>query len=266
MPENAPGAGTVSAWLARSATALAVLGVATIAAIVSYTHVEGLALGHGYTLATARLLPFSVDGLIFAASMAHATGTRPALARTSLILGVLATIAANVVFGARHGLTGEVISAWPAVAFLLASEILVGMLKAPPVTVLRAHPVTVTGDVTEAVSADVTDEVTEAVPVTVLQGVPGGVNDGVLHAVPEVAVPVTDAVNETAPAPAPRPARPAGARRNRKAAPEHVFAAELAAGQVPSLRAVKERCRVGTPRAREILAELVIVREVPQAA
>lgn len=45
-----------------------------------------------------------------------------------------------------------------------------------------------------------------------------------------------------------------------------VFAAELAAGQLPSLRAVKQQCHVGTPPARAILAELAELTDAPQAA
>lgn len=39
-------------------------------------------------------------------------------------------------------------------------------------------------------------------------------------------------------------------------APEAVFAADIVAGSVPSIRAIKARCRVGTPRAREIREHL----------
>src|ERR1700751_1278526 len=49
--------------LIRSATALVVAAVAAFAAVVSYTHIYGLARAHGQTGAAARLLPLSVDGL-----------------------------------------------------------------------------------------------------------------------------------------------------------------------------------------------------------
>jgi hypothetical protein len=61
---------------ARELTGLAVLAVAVVAGIVSFSHIEGLALAHGYTLGTARLLPVSVDGLIVAASLACLTEAR----------------------------------------------------------------------------------------------------------------------------------------------------------------------------------------------
>ena len=61
---------------ARVLTGLAVLTVAVVAGIVSFTHIETLTLAHGYTLGAARLLPVSVDGLIVAASLTCLTETR----------------------------------------------------------------------------------------------------------------------------------------------------------------------------------------------
>jgi hypothetical protein len=55
--------------VARILAGLAVLAVAA-AGVVSFTHIEALALAHGYALGTARLLPVSVDGLMVAASLA----------------------------------------------------------------------------------------------------------------------------------------------------------------------------------------------------
>jgi hypothetical protein len=55
--------------LIRLTTALAVLMVAGVAAVISYQHAYELVISHGETGFTARLLPFTVDGLIWAASM-----------------------------------------------------------------------------------------------------------------------------------------------------------------------------------------------------
>jgi Protein of unknown function (DUF2637) len=49
-------------------TALAVLGVAAVAA-ASYEHACDLVRAHGETGWTARLVPLTVDGLIYASSM-----------------------------------------------------------------------------------------------------------------------------------------------------------------------------------------------------
>ena len=55
--------------LIRITTALAVVAVAGVAAIISYQHAYELVRSHGESGVTARLLPFTVDGLIWAASM-----------------------------------------------------------------------------------------------------------------------------------------------------------------------------------------------------
>jgi len=53
----------------RWSTALAVLGVAAVAAVASYEHAYDLVRAHGETGWTARLIPLTVDGLIYASSM-----------------------------------------------------------------------------------------------------------------------------------------------------------------------------------------------------
>jgi len=85
----------------RWSTALAVLGVALVAAIVSYEHAYDLVRAHGEAGWTARLVPHTVDGLIYASSMVMLDSARrktavPLLARWLLGLGIAATLAANV--------------------------------------------------------------------------------------------------------------------------------------------------------------------------
>jgi hypothetical protein len=75
--------------LIRITTALAVLMVASMAAIISYQHAYELVATHGETGVTARLLPFTVDDLIWAASMVALDASRrnlpvPRLALCSL--------------------------------------------------------------------------------------------------------------------------------------------------------------------------------------
>ncbi|MFV2179976.1 DUF2637 domain-containing protein, partial [Actinomadura sp. LOL_011] len=55
--------------LIRLTTALAVVAVAAVAAVISYSHAFELVRAHGETGVTARLVPLTVDGLIWAASM-----------------------------------------------------------------------------------------------------------------------------------------------------------------------------------------------------
>ena len=50
----------------RWSTALAVLGVAAVAAVASYEHAYDLVRAHGEAGWTARLVPLTVDGLIYA--------------------------------------------------------------------------------------------------------------------------------------------------------------------------------------------------------
>ena len=75
--------------LIRITTALAVVAVAGVAAIISYQHAYELVTSHGETGLTAHLLPFTVDGLIWAASMVVLDASRrhhpvPPLAKWSL--------------------------------------------------------------------------------------------------------------------------------------------------------------------------------------
>jgi hypothetical protein len=92
----------------RSLTAAVVLAVAAFAAVVSYSHIYDLGRAHGQSVLAARLLPLSVDGLILAASLValHEARRRhsvPPLARCMLVLGVGATVTANVAYGAPYG-------------------------------------------------------------------------------------------------------------------------------------------------------------------
>jgi hypothetical protein len=89
--------------LIRITTALAVVAVAVavVAAVIYYQHAFELVRSHGESGMTARLLPFTVDGLIWAASMVVLDASRrgqpvPRLAAWSLGAGILATVGANL--------------------------------------------------------------------------------------------------------------------------------------------------------------------------
>ncbi len=118
----------------RLLTAAVVLAVATFAAIVSYSHIYFLGRHNGQDGTAARMLPLSVDGLIAAASlvMLHAARKKlgtPWLARVGLGLGVGATVAANVAYGLPFGWLAAVVSAWPAVAFIVSVELAVRFVR-----------------------------------------------------------------------------------------------------------------------------------------
>ena len=95
----------------RITTALAVATVAAVAAVISYRHAYELVSSHGESGLTARLVPFTVDGLILAASMLTLDASRrnqpvPPLARWCLGAGIVATVGANLAHGLGHGPIG----------------------------------------------------------------------------------------------------------------------------------------------------------------
>jgi Protein of unknown function (DUF2637) len=174
----------------RWSTALAVLGVAAVAAVASYEHAYDLVRAHGEAGWTARLVPLTVDGLIYASSMvmldsARRTTRVPALARWLLGVGIAATLAANVAHGLGHGLIGAAVAAWPAVALVGSYELLMMVIRSAQVP------------------AD---------------GTPGSERDA-------------DPLQEQA---------------------AEVFAEQLAADRIPSVRAIRAQLHVGQPRAQRL--------------
>jgi Protein of unknown function (DUF2637) len=124
----------VTGRLIRITTALAVVAVAGVAAIISYQHAYELVTTHGETGLTAHLLPFTVDGLIWAASMVVLDASRrnhpvPRLAKWSLAVGIVATIGANLAHGLNHGPIGALVSAWPALALVGSFELLMLLIR-----------------------------------------------------------------------------------------------------------------------------------------
>jgi Protein of unknown function (DUF2637) len=120
--------------IVRWSTAGAVVGVAAVAAVASYEHAYDLVRMHGEPGWTARLIPLTVDGLIYASSMVMLDSARrkapvPALARWLLGLGITATLAANVAHGLGHGLMGAAVAAWPAVALVGSYELLMMIVR-----------------------------------------------------------------------------------------------------------------------------------------
>ena len=118
-------------------TASALLVVAAVAAVASYKHAYDLVRAHGETGWTARMVPLTVDGLIYASIVMLDAARRhtrvPALARWLLGLGIAATLAANVAHGLGHGLAGAALAAWPAVALVqLAAD------RVPSIRAIRA--------------------------------------------------------------------------------------------------------------------------------
>ena len=176
----------------RWSTAGAVVGVAAVAAVVSYEHASALVRVHGESGWTGRLIPLTVDGLIYASWMVMLDSARrgarvPGLARWLLGLGIAATLAANVAHGMGHGIIGAAVAAWPAVALVGSYELLMMIIRGvqAPTAVSRPHD--------DASAVDLLGE--------------------------QAAV---------------------------------MFAAELAADRVPSVRAIRAALHVGQPRAQRL--------------
>lgn len=173
----------------RWSTAFTVLGVAAVAAVASYEHAYDLVRAHGESGWTARMVPLTVDGLIYASSMVMLNAARrsipvPALARWLLGLGIAATLAANVAHGLGHGLVGASVAAWPAVALVGSYELLMMVIRSSQM-----------------------------------------------------------------------PASTSGTRRDADPLQEQaaeLFAAQLAADRVPSVRAIRAQLHVGQPRAQKL--------------
>jgi hypothetical protein len=130
----------------RWSTALVVLGVAAIAAVVSYEHACALVRAHGESGWAGRLIPLTVDGLIYASSMVMLCSARrdvpsPALARWLLGSGIIATLSANVAHGLGHGIIGAAVAAWPAVALVGSYELLMMIIRGAkaPTSAPRPH-------------------------------------------------------------------------------------------------------------------------------
>ena len=101
--------------------------VAVVAGVVSFGHIEGLALSVHQPIADARLLPFAVDGLIVAGTVVILAGYW--LGWLAVAVGGLATIYANVMSGLPYGHLAATVAAWPAVSFIVASFLLERWLK-----------------------------------------------------------------------------------------------------------------------------------------
>jgi hypothetical protein len=138
-----PDGDAVITWSMAATVAL----VAVDAAIVSYSHIYGLATGQwgsgAETGVQARLLPLSIDGVIAEASLVklyaarHKVTGKTRLATCMLWLGIVATVAANVTHGlpsssispVTHVVIMALLSAWPAGAFIGSVEMAMGLVR-----------------------------------------------------------------------------------------------------------------------------------------
>ena len=111
------------------------LGVAGIAAYVSYWHAFEVVRAHGESGITARLEPATIDGLVYSSPRwwcctRPGTGSRcRAWPGGSLALGILATLAANLAHGWSHGPVGAAVAAWPAASLVGSYELLLWLIR-----------------------------------------------------------------------------------------------------------------------------------------
>src|ERR1044072_649242 len=94
--------------LVRLAMTLAVIFLASVAAVVSWRHAYALALDLGEQRDTARMIPLTVDSMVLVGAVTGLFCSRyglsqPRLARVVLLLGIGATITVNCAHGMKHG-------------------------------------------------------------------------------------------------------------------------------------------------------------------
>jgi hypothetical protein len=220
----------------RALTAAVVVILAGVAAVVSYRHAYEVVVANGESGWVAYLVPLTIDGLIFASSMVLLDSARrgvpaPKLAYWTLALGILATLAANVMHGWAHGPIGAIVAAWPAVALVLSYELLMGLIRRSAAQV-EVHAADVPAQVDEPRLTD--DDIAR-----LLDDQP----DTGEQVQPDL-VPETDLD---------APYRPVAVAH---------FLADVAQGEVPPVRTIKDRMSVGTDRARRLQAYLGQLVEV----
>ena len=219
----------------RILTAVTVVLLGAVAAVVSYTHALEVALAHGQSGVTAHLTPLTIDGLVLVGGLILLDAARrrsrgPVLAYATLALGIGATLAVNVVYGWAHGPIGAVVAGWPAVALTLSSELLMGLIRR------GQEP---GGRVVAGRVSSVREHAEEALAIARQAG-PAPV--ATAPAPVEVTAPVVATVD---PKLAPK-----------VATAREVFAELLATGALPSVRQVRAKVRVGEPKAKQIRAAL----------
>ncbi|WP_327105426.1 DUF2637 domain-containing protein [Nonomuraea glycinis] len=250
----------------RFLTAAVVILLAGVAAVVSYRHAYEVVVANGEAGFTAILVPLTIDGLIFASSMvlldaARRGGARPVLAYLSLVLGILATLAANVMHGWAHGPVGAIVAAWPAVALVLAYELLMGLIRRSTVTDVTVEAVAardeVEAETLQAVEGFRLETVQVHEPVVPVQVEPVALAADRAHvrdleeSAPEV---------EVRPDPVPEPDLDAPYRPVAVA----TFLAEVAQGETPTVRRIKDTMNVSTDRAGRLRRYLSTLVEVAQ--
>jgi hypothetical protein len=242
---------------ARVVSGAAILAVAVVSGVISFGHIYDLSVSLHQSVLAARLMPVAIDGLIVVGSVVLLeSGSR--LGWLGVAPGLALSVFANLESGLRFGWLSAIWAAIPSLSFFLATFIFERWLKAQSRTTAIAARVEAPGTV-----ATVTQGVTVDVPQDVTSKAPVDAPEIVVEAVPASTLSPTRERRARTVAARPAPTR---IDTKRSPAPERVFAAELGRGELPSLRSVMQRCHVGAPRARVILAELTELIDAAQAA
>ncbi|WP_189126561.1 DUF2637 domain-containing protein [Nonomuraea cavernae] len=221
-----------------------VILLAGVAAVVSYRHAFEVVIANGESGFTAVLVPLTIDGLIFASSMVLLDAARrdlpaPKLAYFTLTLGILATLAANVMHGWAHGPVGAIVAAWPAVALVLSYELLMGLIRRSTAKLeFRSEEASPIGETVQVHAPVVPVQVTGST-------VPADLREPADDETPVIEI-------EVRPEPVPEPDLDAPYRPVAVA----TFLAEVTQGEPPTVRTIKDRLNVGTDRARRLQAYL----------
>ena len=251
----------------RRAALVAIAVLVAAASLVSFAEsYRGLfawAHEHGLHGVWAVIWPLQVDVFIAVGELALFVALVDAWERRSRIgawvvtlAGLTVSVAGNIGHAASGGLTTRVTAAVPPLAAAAALAVGLGVLKrvarqaAPEDAGAAGHGAPALPAV-PAPDPAVTPEVTSGSPA--LEGAPEATPRAALHAVPEV----------TRKRPRERPSGTSG-KQPGPATPERLqehYAAELAAGQVPSIRQIKREWPVGYDRATELHDHLTAVTE-----
>jgi hypothetical protein len=113
------------------ASGAAILAVAAVAGLISYSHIYELTVALHLTVMVARLMPLGVDGMIMTGSVVLLqadTGQRW-LGWLGVGPGVAVSLFANIESGIRYGWLSATWAGIPAVSFFLACFILENWIK-----------------------------------------------------------------------------------------------------------------------------------------
>jgi hypothetical protein len=227
----------LKALMPRLISGAAILAVAVVAGWVSFAHIYELSLTLHQSVMVARLMPVGIDGLVVVGSVVLLQGGR--LGWLGVGPGVGLSLFANVESGIRYGWLAAVWAGIPALSFFLATFILEnwakGQAKRTPAAAV-IEPVSAPESAPVAAPADDVPVTPESAPEPTVQSIPGS-------------------APESAPKPALKVVRTAP-RRLKTRTPESAYAALLAAGELPSIRAIRRDLHVGDVRAKAIRAEL----------